>query len=255
MKTTLVLCAVFITSALSQDGDNAEEIGNHFEGDMILNPEQVMATNDELRNVMIKSKYRWPHNTVRYRIDIEKFGPSQLEYIRKAMDTIESVSCIKFVEAGQMAKNYVKIGFEKPGCFATIGYQGKPQTLNLTPTRLESGCFRLGTIMHELLHTLGFYHQQSATNRDQYVKILWKNIEPEQKHNFKKYSYDKVTDFNIKYDYGSIMHYVRKAFSMNGEPTIIPKVPNVFIGQRLKLSEGDIMKLNRLYGCRKNNLG
>jgi hypothetical protein len=29
-----------------------------------------------------------------------------------------------------------------------------------------------------LLHALGFYHQQSATERDDYVTINWENIEP-----------------------------------------------------------------------------
>jgi hypothetical protein len=36
----------------------------------------------------------------------------------------------------------------------------------------------MGTIIHELLHALGFYHQQSATERDDYVRINWNNIEP-----------------------------------------------------------------------------
>jgi hypothetical protein len=52
------------------------------------------------------------------------------------------------------------------------------QQLNLEPNTPGVGCFRLGTIEHELLHALGFYHQQSATERDDYVTIIWENIEP-----------------------------------------------------------------------------
>lgn len=33
-----------------------------------------------------------------------------------------------------------------------------------------------GTIVHELLHSLGFFHMQSHTKRDKYVKIVWDNI-------------------------------------------------------------------------------
>jgi len=53
----------------------------------------------------------------------------------------------------------------------------QPQQLNLEPNEPGVGCFRLGTIEHELLHTLGFFHQQSATERDDYVTIHWENIQ------------------------------------------------------------------------------
>lgn len=41
-------------------------------------------------------------------------------------------------------------------------------------------------------------------------------------HNFAKYTVDTVTDFGVPYDYGSVMHYPSKAFSKNGNETIIP---------------------------------
>lgn len=81
-----------------------------------------------------------------------------------------------------------------------------------------------GTIVHEIMHALGFHHQQSATNRDKYVRILYENIRSGQEKNFEKYGALNVTDFGIGYDYSSIMHYSSKAFSKNGRPTIVPVV-------------------------------
>lgn len=41
---------------------------------------------------------------------------------------------------------------------------------------LAKGCFKHGTVVHEMLHTLGFYHMQSTYDRDNFVEIVWENI-------------------------------------------------------------------------------
>ncbi|KAJ9590820.1 hypothetical protein L9F63_016151, partial [Diploptera punctata] len=120
------------------------------------------------------------------------------------------------------------------------------QWLNLS---CKSGCCYNGAISHELLHCLGFLHQQNAHNREHYVTIHWENILEYAYMNFKKGSPSLVTSFGVPYDYNSIMHYSRTAFSKNGLETIVPKDPDVYIGQRHGLSPGDIEKLGRMYEC------
>lgn len=85
-------------------------------------------------------------------------------------------------------------------------------------------CVRHGVVVHELMHAIGFFHQQSAANRDEHVKINWENIRDGREVNFKKYNSSAVNDFEIGYDYGSVMHYGTKAFSRNGLKTIEPLV-------------------------------
>ena len=60
-------------------------------------------------------------------------------------------------------------------CWSYIGrlyWQKGPQILSL-----GQRCNKKGIIMHELMHAVGFWHEQSRPDRDQYVEVLWENIE------------------------------------------------------------------------------
>lgn len=71
---------------------------------------------------------------------------------------------------------------------------------------------------------LGFYHMQSAYDRNDYVTIVKENMLTFHKRNFIKYSSSEVSHFNTTYDYDSVLHYSAYAFSRNGRPTIVPVV-------------------------------
>lgn len=121
--------------------------------------------------------------------------------------------------------------------------------MNLRPFDREVGCFRLYTIVHEFIHALGFFHQQSATERDEYVKIVWNKIEEGTEFNFDAYGTNIISNFGVEYDYGSVMHYGKTAFSIDGTDTIIPlkDLKGETMGQRLKLSKNDIERINKMY--------
>lgn len=128
--------------------------------------------------------------------------------------------------------------------------QGGQQFINLNRAK---GCpNRSGIITHELLHALGFHHMHSHTDRDQYIKIYWKNIKGNQRNrNFKAFDSDEVSDFDTDYDFYSIMHY--PPHLPNGKRVIKPKKTyshfEQFMGQRIQLSFGDIDRINNMYKC------
>ncbi|XP_048482543.1 protein SpAN [Plutella xylostella] len=115
------------------------------------------------------------------------------------------------------------------------------------------GCVSLkGTVLHELLHALGFMHEQSRPERDHFVTVHYRNIRIGAENNFKKADAKSTDDFGVGYDYNSVMHYSDKAFSKNGQITIEPKVGGVKVGQRDGFSRGDVRKLNNMYNCSKD---
>lgn len=78
------------------NGANAE-YGDHFEGDMILNDEQLDALTSNTRNGLVSHQYRWPNKTIPYRLS-KNHSKVQHDYIQLALETLESVSCIRFVQ-------------------------------------------------------------------------------------------------------------------------------------------------------------
>lgn len=102
--------------------------------------------------------------------------------------------------------------------------------------------------MHETLHALGFFHQQSSADRDDYLIINKQNIKPGFEDNFEKYSNSEVTNFGFAYDYGSIMHYGAYGFSINGQPVMSARYSGgERMGQREGLSPTDIGKIKKMY--------
>lgn len=106
------------------------------------------------------------------------------------------------------------------GCSSAVGKQGGRQTLNLQ----SPGCMSIGTIMHEMIHALGFHHEQCRPDRDDHVNILWGNVQAGTEHNFDKLPANQWSTFNVPYNTRSIMHYNSHDFSNNGQPTITAKV-------------------------------
>ena len=124
-------------------------------------------------------------------------------------------------------------GRTSSGSAADLGSAGA-----LTRISFPGNC-GVGSTIHEIGHAVGFFHEQTRNDRDDFVTINWSNIGQGHKHNFEKYSIATGNDTG-PYDFSSIMHYDSFAFSANGEPTIIKVSGETFYANRTALSTGDI---------------
>ncbi|XP_053737283.1 meprin A subunit beta-like [Synchiropus splendidus] len=164
--------------------------------------------------------------------------------ILRALDQFRLKSCIDFTvrETQDYFIHVQKLG----GCFSYVGqrYQENGQTLSI-----GQYCDTISTGEHEFLHALGFYHEQSRPDRDDFVTIVFKNIQEGRSHNFDIAAASSTQ--GVPYDYWSVMHYGKNAFSNGNGSTIItedPKYQDV-IGQRQAMSPRDVEELNLRYDC------
>ncbi|MDB5038024.1 MAG: hypothetical protein JWQ35_1552 [Bacteriovoracaceae bacterium] len=105
-------------------------------------------------------------------------------------------------------------------------------------------------ILHELMHALGFVHEQSRADRDNYLEINWENIEPAQIRQFQKVPDSMMEAMNgSEFDFNSIMLYRPNIFAKNPAlPTMSSKTVTPIKPIEDSLSRSDIERLEHLYG-------
>uniref|UniRef100_A0A8C8CCA7 Metalloendopeptidase n=1 Tax=Oncorhynchus tshawytscha TaxID=74940 RepID=A0A8C8CCA7_ONCTS len=168
-------------------------------------------------------------------IDGLVYVPYILSNVYSSLET-----CIRFIPRRRQTA-YLDIQ-SSGGCFSSMGTVGDRQTLSLA----QFGCVQHGIIQHELLHSLGFHHEHNRSDRDQYIRINWQYIYNYAVENFQK---QDTNNLNTAYDYSSVMHYDRTAYTNDyGKETITPvSDPSVAIGQRQGMSDIDVLRVNKLY--------
>ncbi|BBH52706.1 M12 family metallopeptidase [Fluviispira sanaruensis] len=206
------------------------------------------------RSAPTYENFFWKNGKVHYKFENNKFSDEEITSVRSAMQTLESYANVSFLEITNTAYFNNLVTIRKGDiCSSTIGRnpflaRGVKRSVTLSN---DGSCFHNKILLHELMHTLGFHHEHSRFDRDNYIEIIEKNIKLNVLHNFKK-----VGDMTVRfgdYDYDSIMHYSQNAnskdeYTARFDQTIKPLKNGVKIGKNNHLSAGDIDGLIKAYG-------
>lgn len=223
---------------------NLPKDGETFEGDIVMDSR----LRDAVRGISKKSAVTekgvtWPNGVLYYEVEP---GFAGNDLLNKAIAEFEKRTCIRFQKRTN-EPDYVIYSSKKDVCSSNIGRIGGGQIIHI-----GVHCHVMGTVEHETMHALGFIHEHSRPDRDQYLDVKWDNIKKEEWSNFNKYTFNDVDNENVDYNFASVMHYRNDAFTKNGKDTLIAKdEPDLTFGQRIKFSVGDIKEINELYKCKK----
>ncbi|XP_048582035.1 zinc metalloproteinase nas-14 [Nematostella vectensis] len=246
---------LFVGLAVANSNTLPEEPPDLYEGDIRPAPGDEFDYSNEgdvdgnsgasKRNAIRNRGSLWSGLVVPYVIDSQL--DAEASAIEAAITQFNAASCLKWKP--RTANEYYVRFIKDVGCWSyvgKIGFSDGYQSLSL-----GEGCTTsVGTMLHEMMHAVGFFHAQSRSDRNNYVEIMWENIQDGKEHNFNKYNKFDIDELSLPYDIESVMHYGNTYFSKNGKPTL-QRIgnPSYPLGQRNGFSANDIEQLNRLYSC------
>uniref|UniRef100_A0A914XTL8 Metalloendopeptidase n=1 Tax=Panagrolaimus superbus TaxID=310955 RepID=A0A914XTL8_9BILA len=205
---------------------------------------------------------RWPNDKpIQYMFD-QSLNENDKGAVQAAIKEIETKTCVRFkLEKTKPSNSHIYYIKASSSQICGLSYIGRVEPVN--PIYLTFTCGNpTGVAIHETLHALGLNHEQLRGDRDQFIKVNWENVNPQNYDFFAIADSKQFTSYGVKYDFGSIMHYNQFiASQFPNKPTMTAKVEpaknNPLMGQRNTLSPKDIEIISKMYcvpGCEDKNV-
>jgi hypothetical protein len=165
------------------------------------------------------------------------------EPVYKVVEYFNENTPIHFVPAAENARDAIVFEPTDEHCFSYLGRIGGHQ-----PVYLSKNCFE-PEITHEIMHVLGFVHEQSRPDRAQYLTIHWDRIEEDKKPQFLVVPEELAGHVRSRpFDYNSVMLYRPTAFAKNaGEVTLESTTEQIVDPVRTGLSAEDMERIRKIY--------
>jgi hypothetical protein len=246
----LILCSLFIFS-LNSYAKNSEVFDDQEYvqiGDMFVPTSALLDENSPVDHRAVKdsSVRLWTGGILWYQFS-PNVSASRRNLFLSACQSVGEFADIRCLPRRSQDRNYIYVQDTNENLCGSsfLGMRGGRQALKIN-------CWRQRTLQHEIMHALGISHEHNRHDRDQHLTIVWNNIHPSNRYNFRKLA--RPSHALNYYDYDSVMHYDSYSGSQNGgivfyRRDLGPTQGRIY--QADEMSYGDHYMLYHLYGGRR----
>ncbi|CAJ0590534.1 unnamed protein product [Cylicocyclus nassatus] len=194
----------------------------------------------------------WPNGVLYYAVPAGADRRVQ-SIVREAAAIWMRDTCVTLVE-NDKAEQRVEFNLWVQMCSSLIGFANQ----GVQYIKFGKGCHYVGTAVHEFGHALGMFHTHSRHDRDDYLFIDPMHVQIGAERNFVKETPESNNNYDIPFDYGSIMAYGARSMiawsqQFNKESyTMVPKDMNYIdtLGSPF-IAFYDVLMMNKMYDCLK----
>uniref|UniRef100_A0AC34GXX8 Zinc metalloproteinase n=1 Tax=Panagrolaimus sp. ES5 TaxID=591445 RepID=A0AC34GXX8_9BILA len=217
-----------------------------FEGDILLSPQEI----DEMLNPRKKrqamaTKSRWNKTQpIPYFFD-SNVNAGTRTLFRQAATFWSDNTCLNFKES--IATPHIRIITDVADIYGSPCYARTIDGTNVLS--LGDSCAYFNTFTHEIAHTLGFWHEQSRHDRDNFITVIQENMNPLFVGNSIKQTPLTNNNYGQPYDWGSVMHYPGKGDDGKFVFIAKDKIYQSTMGSQHQPSFKDLYVMNQYYNC------
>ncbi|WP_312337021.1 M12 family metallopeptidase [Sphingobacterium sp.] len=205
--------------------------------DILLSEKQFLSLNSLNSSISTKSAVmtnlvsKWPNGEVPYMIANDFYDVSR---INEAISRYNAQTPIRLVPKQSWHNDYVVFVNHPSASMSNLGRIGGPQQIHISTVA------GYGTVMHEIGHAIGLFHEHTRSDRDEFV-----DVSPGVVNSIDYQKYDtNFIGFDVGFfDFNSIMMYpMSNVLKNKSDPTYYWPV------NRSDFSTGDISGISYIYG-------